>query len=286
VADETGQHADDIAYLTSLVRAQDRPRYYATLFAPPAIRADLFALYGFAAEIARIPDLVSEPGLGEIRLKWWQEALSTAAHAPEAGDTPAVRALGATIAAHRLPTSVLEALIAARSFDLYSDPPPTMTDLEGRLGETESALYQMAAIVMGAPAADTAEASGHAGVAYGIARRLASFASDRARGRTILPADLLAAEGISSDSVFMPAPGPDVAKAVAELARAGRRHLQEAQRFAAHVPPQARAAFLPLAVAGPLLACVERMGPEIFHRPAGVSDLEALMRVAWARLRS
>lgn len=284
MADETGQHADDIAYLTSLVRAHDRPRYYATLFAPAAVRADLFALYGFAAEIARIPDLVSEPGLGEIRLKWWQEALSTAAHAPEAGDTPAVRALGATIAAHRLPIGVFGALIEARSFDLYSDHPPTMTDLEGRLGETESALFRIASIIMDAPA-DTAEASGHAGIAYGVARRLASFASDRARGRTILPADLLAANGISSDTVFAPAPRPDVAKAVAELARAGRRHLQEAQRCAARMPPQARTAFLPLAVAGPLLSRVERMGPELLSRPAALSDLEALARIGWARLR-
>jgi len=85
--------SDDIAYLTGLVRAYDRPRYYATLLAPAAIRGDLFALYGFAAEIARVPDQVSEPGLGEIRLRWWSEALAGTAGGEGEGATPALRAV-------------------------------------------------------------------------------------------------------------------------------------------------------------------------------------------------
>ena len=48
------------------------------------------------------------------------------------------------------------------------------------LGETQSALFQLAAIDLPARAApETADAAGHAGVAYGLARRLARFAADR-----------------------------------------------------------------------------------------------------------
>jgi phytoene synthase len=65
----------------------------------------------------------------------------------------------------------------------------------GYFGETQSALFQMAAIVAGGEGVETAELSGHAGVAYGLTRRLAAFAADRGRGRTVLPADLLAGEG-------------------------------------------------------------------------------------------
>ena len=71
-----GSAQDDIAYLTALVRKTDRVRYYSTLFARQEIRSDLLALYGFAAEIARIPDQVTEPSLGEIRLRWWRDALT------------------------------------------------------------------------------------------------------------------------------------------------------------------------------------------------------------------
>ena len=164
--------ADDVAYVTALVRAHDLPRYYAALFAPREARDALLAIYGFAAEIARVPNQVREPTLGAIRLKWWSEALAEAVRRDGAGETPALRAAAGAIVRHALPLAAFEALIEARSADLYSDPPATLTDLEGRMGETESALFQMAAIVLGAAGTDTADAAGHAGVTYGIARGL------------------------------------------------------------------------------------------------------------------
>jgi phytoene synthase len=105
--------ADDIAYVSALVREADRPRYYATLFAPTSVRADLFALYGFAAEIAHVPDRVSDPTLGEIRLRWWQEALADAlaeAALRRCGRSPAPRPSQA-------PARLFEAMIEARSAD-------------------------------------------------------------------------------------------------------------------------------------------------------------------------
>jgi phytoene synthase len=186
--------ASDTAALTALVREWDRPRYYATLFAPAAIRDDLFTLYGFAAEIARIPDLVSNPALGEIRLQFWRDQLQAAAAGQGGGSPPALQALAAVIGRHQLPLQPFLALIDARRADLYADPPASIGDLEGFLGETQSALFQIAAIIGGGEGADTADLAGHAGVAYGLSRRLAALASDRVRGRTILPLELLASE--------------------------------------------------------------------------------------------
>ena len=54
----------------ALVREHDRDRYFATLFAPESARADLFALYAFNLELARVRDLVSDPLPGEVRLQW------------------------------------------------------------------------------------------------------------------------------------------------------------------------------------------------------------------------
>ncbi len=276
---------DDIAYVTALVRESDRPRYYATLFAPVEARADLFALYGFAAEIARVPDLVREPALGEIRLRWWQDALGEAAGGG-GGSTPTLRAIAAAIARHRLPLAPLDALIEARSADLYSDPPATLADVEGRLGETESALFQMAAIILGAAGPETAEAAGHAGIAYGIARRLASFASERARGRTIVPTELLARENITPADLFAVAAPGRLGAVTSSLADAARHHLGLARAHAANLPNPLRPVFLPLAAVAPMLNRVERLGVSIAGRNAHVSDLETLLRIALARLRA
>lgn len=276
--------ADDTAYLRALVRERDRPRYYATLFAPAEIRDDLFALYGFAAEIARIPELVSEPQLGEIRLRWWSDALLGAGGAGE-GATPALRAISAVIAKHRLPLSAFEALVEARSADLYSNPPETVGDLEGRLGETESALFQLASIVTGAAGPEVADAAGHAGVAYGIARKLAVLASDRAQGRAIIPADILRASGISSADLFTPTPHQGLTGAVAATIAVARGHLAEAKRHVSTLPGPVRAAFLPLAVVAPLLRRIENLRTEIGVREAQLSDIESLIRIGFARLR-
>lgn len=274
---------DDVAYLSALVREHDRPRYYAALFAPQEIRDDLFALYGFAAEIARVPDLVSEPQLGEIRLQWWSEALAAANET--AGEVPALRALASTIATHRLPMAPFQALIEARSADLYADPPASVGDLEGRLGETESVLFQMAAIVAGAEGPEAADAAGHAGVAYGLARRLALVGRDRLKGKTVLPQEVLQESGMSTAELFAPNPGPGLFKAVAGAVNVARGHLKEADRRVSTLKRSMRFAFLPLAVVAPLLRRIERAGADIGVREARLSDLESLIRIGLARMR-
>ncbi|MGH6923596.1 MAG: phytoene/squalene synthase family protein [Propylenella sp.] len=274
---------DDIAYLAGLVRAHDRPRYYAALFAPAAVRADLFAIYGFADEIARVPDLVSEPTLGEIRLTWWREALTGGSDGVGA---PAIRAVRNAVERHSLPLAPFDTMIAARTADLYSNAPASMSDVEGRLGETESALFQLAAIILGAAGPDSAEAAGHAGIAYGLARRLSRLAEERARGRSVLPAQLLAQEDLTVVEVFMTDPPPALARVVSAMARFAHYHLHNARERLANVPGPARLAFLPLAIVEPLFQRIGQMDDDILVRPAVISDLAMLSRIAWARLRT
>jgi phytoene synthase len=275
----------DVAGLTQLVRAWDRPRYYATLFAPEAIRADLFTLYGFAAEIARVPDLVSDATIGEIRLQFWRDQLEASNETGGEGGPPTLQAIAGVIARRRLPLAPLLALVDARRADLYGDPPATFGDIEGYFGETQSALFQMAAIVAGGEGAETADLAGHAGVAYGLAHRLAAFPADRARGRTVLSADRLAAEGMTGADVFAVPSSPVLAKVVSQVTLLARHHLDEARKALIRLPRGLDTVFLPLAVVAPLLDRIERLGPAIVSTPAGLSDFESLIRLSWAKLR-
>lgn len=267
--------------LARLVREADRPRYYATLFAPAERRPALFALFAFAAEVGRVPDRVREPGLGEIRLQWWRDALAGLAAGLPRDDSPVLAALGEAVRGYRLPTAPLLRLVDARGADLYADPPANRSELEGLLGDTESALFQLAALVLGASGPDTAEASGHAGVAYGLARRLAGHARERAMGRDFVPAD--AARGPGGDAAANGATAADARlDALSGLARLAREHLAAARSGFSRLPAPVKPAFLPLAVVRPLLDGVERAGPEIFGRVVEVSDLAMLMRIAAA----
>ncbi len=271
-----------------LVRRYDRPRYYASLFAPAEHRDALFALFALKAEIARIPGLVSEPGLGEIRLQWWREALERIADGAP-GETPHLAALGQAMARYRLPAAAMTSLIDAHRRDLYADPPARLGDLEGFLGETESALFQLACLILeekgGEGVAATAEAAGHAGIAYGLSLRLGALAHDLARGRCIVPADLLATHGLSAEAMFC-APVPEAAAdAVAELADKAERHLETALTAAGDLPSGLKPAFLPLVVVRPMTSRVRAAGPSIITTPVAVSDLNVLARMFVAAIR-
>src|SRR5947209_6479256 len=100
------------------VRALDRDRFLAGLFAPSAARPHLFAILAFSAEIARVRDLVSDPLPGEVRLQWWRDLLEGKPHGDVEGH-PIAAALLDTIAKFALPASALVRLIDARVFDLY-----------------------------------------------------------------------------------------------------------------------------------------------------------------------
>lgn len=291
-----GPNSDE-APLRDLVRRHDRPRYYSGLFAPAEHRGALLALYALKVEIARIPALVSEPGLGEIRLQWWREALAQIADG-RPGETSHLTVIGEAIAHYRLPVAPLIALIDAHRGDLYADPPPTVSDLEGFLGETESALFQLACLVLNeksggqdggqsgaATAKTTAEAAGHAGIAYGLCLRLAALARDLALGRCIVPAEILATHGLSADTMFC-TPVPEAAiHAVAQLADKVEKHLEIALAAAGDLPPRLKPALLPLAVVRPMISRIRAAGPTIIATPVTVSDLGLLARMTAAAIR-
>src|SRR5205823_14855370 len=112
---------DAFAHCEMLVRTGDRERYLSALFAPAEHRRALFALYAFNLEIARIREVVRNPGAGEIRLAWWREVLRGEERGGVEGN-PVAAALRATVLEHGLSEQRLTEILDARSFDLGSEP--------------------------------------------------------------------------------------------------------------------------------------------------------------------
>ena len=244
-----------------LVRAGDKDRFLASLFAPQAKRPHLLALYAFNLEIARIRDTVSEPHLGEIRQQWWLDTLD-GIYAGEVPAHPVAQELALAIAAGELPRHAVRGLILARQFDLYNDPMPALVNLEGYLGETSSALIQMAALILGGPSAP--DAAGLGGVAYGLARLLCS-----GHARRYLPRDMVEAEG--------------EAAALAQLLHHARRRLAEARGFA--IPPGSYAAYAVVSLTDLYLRALERGGPKALNQSVPVSPLRRQLRL-WRMART
>lgn len=101
--------------LDALVRRVDPDRWLSSRFvADVAARADLVTLYALDHELSRIPQIVSNPLMGEIRLAWWRERLEEIA----AGNPPRPHPVLRAVADGGLPVSGLVRLAEARLGDL------------------------------------------------------------------------------------------------------------------------------------------------------------------------
>ncbi len=75
-----------LSFLAGLARKADPDRYVWALFLEPVARQRAFLALALNRELRKIPDLVSEPVLGQMRYQWWRESLSALA----AGQVPPV----------------------------------------------------------------------------------------------------------------------------------------------------------------------------------------------------
>jgi len=270
--------ADSVA---QAVRAGDRDRYLSTLYAPEPKRADLLALYAFDIEVAMIRDRIREALPGEIRLQWWRDALLPASSA--ATGHPVADALKAAIARHGLPQAAFENYLEARLFDLYDDPMPSRTDLEGYCGETAGAVFQLAALILDREAASSAtEIAGHAGCALAIARLLQDLPRHRARGQCHIPRDLLAAAGTTAEEFVGKEVSPAMANAVDAMAALAADHHAAFTTASRGMPPSLRPAFLPVAVVPLTIAAVRKRGRAALELPTEI----AAWKRQWAMFRS
>ncbi|MCF8505599.1 MAG: squalene/phytoene synthase family protein [Caulobacter sp.] len=169
--------------LDALVRRVDSDRWLSSRFvADVAARADLIALYALDHELTRIPQIVSDPLMGEIRMTWWREGLEDIAEGKTPRSHPVLRA----IAASALPATALAALTEARMGDL--DGAKTGAAALAHADATEGLLMALAARRLSIAA--TADQVKHAARAVALAHTEAPAALSALRAARAELADL------------------------------------------------------------------------------------------------
>lgn len=270
------------AEFSERVRAADPDRHLSVLYAPADKRAALFTLYAFDLEIASIRDRVREALPGEIRLQWWRDTL--AAGMPVGN--PLADALNDAIRHFDLPLSAFDNTCEARIFDLYDDPMPSRTDLEGYLGETEGTVIQLAALILDRDAAIAhAGLAGHAGCARGIAKLLRRLPVWRARGQCFIPRDILAAAGTTPEAFAAADAGQGARTAIEAMTALAREHLAAFEREAPKLPASLRPAYLPLAAASKQLAALADAGKVLAGSAGAIAPWTRHRMTLWRALR-
>jgi 15-cis-phytoene synthase len=272
---------ESAAFAAQFLRENDRDRYLATLVLGPRERDAVTALYAFSADVAAVRDRARNPAAGEIRLRWWADALTGEGHGA-VRQNPLADAVLDAVAENGLPVPALSRLVVARRFDLYDDPMPDVATFEGYAGETVSALYQLAAVILNRGPVEPGDAAGHLGVAHALIGHLRAFGYNAGMGRIFLPWSVLAANGVTEHEVFACTMSEGLAEALGQLGEMAEGHLAKASAAIALLPRPLRPAFAQVAV---LRAQVKRLSfASPFAPQRDVPDWRKIALVSWWNL--
>ena len=276
--DENYRHCE------ALVRAADKDRFLATLFAPADKRGPLFALYAFNAEIASVRDRAREPMPGEIRLQWWRDVIN-GERTGEAAANPIAAALIDTVARFSLPKPRLLDLIEAHAFDLYDDPMPTFDALEGYIRHTSATVFDLAGANLRriCRAGERAGRHGvrHHGIVAFLRAPCIAAAAVRSRSKCLIETRRRLRSSQARRHLVW-------SMRLASLRDRARESLSAFEALLPQLPVAAMPAFLPVALVPRYLSAMERPGYEPFRTAVEVPQWRrqwALWRAAhrWSR---
>ncbi len=271
-----------------LVRRGDPDRFFAALLARPDRRPGLLALYAFSLELARIPELVSEPTLGAIRQQWWHEVLEGLS-GQGAAPHPVAQALSPWLEAG-LSRAALEGLIEARACDFEEATFKTDADLDRYAGETAGALTLAAAALLRHPdplPEDEAELARRAGRLWARLGLLRSVGFWARRRRLVMPLERLEACGLEREDVFAAARDgraiPGLAEAVRDEIAVLRLHLARLRGIVLPVP--VRPALCYVGLAPSLLRRLDRRAETLLFTPGAPGSSQRLFHILWTASR-
>lgn len=257
-------------------RRHEMDFYMAATLAPRAARADLIVLAAYFGDVARIPLDVSDATLGEIRLQWWRDTLASAAPSGH----PVADAMTLTAAGRALdPADVALPLERAASL-LYGEPFPTEDEFEAVLLHGDGAHMRLRGQILGVRNPDHLGVLERAGSALGLVRHLARLPFLFAKGRVPLPAPRLSKSNF--DTGLNPETAEDIRHSVAAMVQDASARVRAVRRELLESPGNVRQAALPLALAGPYLKALQRVGRDPMRDLGDLLPIHRATALAWA----
>lgn len=248
-------------------------RYYASLFAPAAVRADLIALAAFTGEIDRIARHISEPAIGEIRIQWWREALAGSGSGTSSGN-PVLDAFADVAKRHSLDPAMIDDFLDAHAHVLHADAPVDDAALDFELQIIDGTPFTFAAQILGIELDDEARELIHqAARAAGMARIGLELPFTLRAGRSPLPEKQSPLDADNPED-WRPRIAWLAAEAIAAMA-AVRRHLAGKQR-------DFTTALLPLALVEPHFRALQEPRHDPTRDIVEIAPLGSLWRIARA----
>ncbi|WP_406604405.1 phytoene/squalene synthase family protein [Bartonella gliris] len=258
-----------LPYSFDILRATDRDRYLSVLFAPKKKRRALAALYAFNAEITRIREKVHDPLIGEIRLRWWYDAIAKS-EMQNSKNNPILSDLFTAMTLFNLPKTAFLRYCDAQILDLYHNPLKTLHELEFYCGETASIVLQLSCQILDPDVGqDFTDAYKHGGIAQGLSGILRLLSFMPSRYQYYLPADMLKAVGVNREELESNCISNEQKCHIIEVMVAlSREYYTKFYEHFSVLPRTLKPAFLPLAIIPASLQKALQLGAEVFQESA------------------
>jgi hypothetical protein len=137
----------DLNACAALVERGDPLRFRAAMAAPVDARRLLFPLYAFNVEVSRAPWVTKEPMIAEMRLQWWRDVCEEISEGRAVRRHEVATPLSGIITPED--AQLLDALVAARRWDIYNDAFEDVAHFERYLDQTAGNLAVVAARRLG-----------------------------------------------------------------------------------------------------------------------------------------
>lgn len=237
-----------LSWCAEQVRRYDYDRWITTLFAPPAEREAMSALYAFNVEVARVRETVTEPMLGRMRLQWWRDVLD-AMYAGRPPHHPVAEPLAKAVDRYGLDRGQFERLLEARTFDLEDGAPQNLDALVRYAEGTSSSLTVLALEVLDGRGEPERSVGRDLGIAWALVGLVRAVPFQACSGRFPLPADLARDVGVEPAGGLGGSRASGLADVIARVAETAEQHLRSARSRRREVPKRVLPALLQGALA-------------------------------------
>ncbi|WP_332066131.1 phytoene/squalene synthase family protein [Bartonella sp. CB189] len=258
-----------LPYCLNVLRATDRDRYISVLFAPKEKRRALAALYAFNAEITRVRESVHDPFIGELRLRWWYDAIANG-EMHNSTSNPILNDLFTAITSFNLPKTALLHYCDAQILDIYHNPIATIDDLKSYFVKTASIILQLSCQILDSNAAQNfTDACKHGGIAQGLSGVLRLVSFMRPRYQYYFPIDMLKALGVDREELEFNRVNREKKRCIIEaMVALSRDHYIKFYNHSIALPKTVRTAFLPLVIMPASLEKAIELGEKVFQENA------------------
>ena len=117
-----------IKHCANLLYNNDKDKFLTLSFVDVEVRKKLLPLYAFYIEISKIPWMVKEKELAEIRYMWWFEKINKIYSSDEKAEHPILFSLSKVIKENNLPLEKFLKIIETRKLDLQKKPYKNFND--------------------------------------------------------------------------------------------------------------------------------------------------------------